>query len=423
MAHDVFISYTREDKPIADAACAALEFNGIRCWIAPRDVLPGREWGAAIISAIKTSKVMVLIFSSNANQSAQIKREVNHAIETGISVLTFRIEDVDPAGALEYYLDVMHWLDAIEPPLEKQLRRLSENVKQLLGEPAPPTPPPLPPSSVKWWLPVGAGLLAAVLIISVWAYVRNDRLAVSTTNTTPSPRLDTPTPGSQPGSSPSPIVNVNAASNPVAVVTPTGVPTQPSASPTAPPSDDTDRSMSEAATVLGNPSANEIERVRAISVLEPLAKTRLDRHLLMVKILTSYIRHNAVWQGGTNRPAKPAPEDIQAAITVLGRRRWSYQNGEGNERLDFTGLDLRGVIFRIEGMRANFNGVRLRGAHLDEAILKDADFRCANLSGAFMKEVDVDKTDFDGADLSNLKETNEARMGVAWNRGRERCAH
>jgi len=41
MAHDVFLSYSSQDKPIADAVCAALEAKKIRCWIAPRDVLAG----------------------------------------------------------------------------------------------------------------------------------------------------------------------------------------------------------------------------------------------------------------------------------------------------------------------------------------------------------------------------------------------
>jgi hypothetical protein len=39
MAFDVFISYSTKDKATADAACAALESAGIRCWIAPRDVI------------------------------------------------------------------------------------------------------------------------------------------------------------------------------------------------------------------------------------------------------------------------------------------------------------------------------------------------------------------------------------------------
>ena len=35
MAHDVFISYSSKDKPIADGITANLEAAGLRCWIAP----------------------------------------------------------------------------------------------------------------------------------------------------------------------------------------------------------------------------------------------------------------------------------------------------------------------------------------------------------------------------------------------------
>lgn len=134
MAHDVFISYSSKDKPVADAACAALEARGIRCWIAPRDVLPGMDWSDSIIHGIAESRVMVLIFSSNANGSVQIKREVNNAIERSVTVIPFRIEDVTPSGALEYYLDVTHWLDALTEPLEQHLEKLAEDVALLLNK-------------------------------------------------------------------------------------------------------------------------------------------------------------------------------------------------------------------------------------------------------------------------------------------------
>ena len=52
MAFDVFLSYSSKDKTTADAACAALENTGIRCWIAPRDIIPGMDWGEAIVNAI-----------------------------------------------------------------------------------------------------------------------------------------------------------------------------------------------------------------------------------------------------------------------------------------------------------------------------------------------------------------------------------
>ena len=73
MAHDVFISYSSKDKHVADAACASLESANIRCWIAPRDILAGADWAESIIEAINGSRLMVLIFSSNANASRQIK--------------------------------------------------------------------------------------------------------------------------------------------------------------------------------------------------------------------------------------------------------------------------------------------------------------------------------------------------------------
>lgn len=69
MAHDVFISYSTKDKVIADAICANLENRGIRCWIAPRDILPGKKWGGSIIEAIERSKILVLVLSSNSNKS------------------------------------------------------------------------------------------------------------------------------------------------------------------------------------------------------------------------------------------------------------------------------------------------------------------------------------------------------------------
>ena len=81
--HDVFISYSKYDKHTADAICSALESNLIRCWISPRDVDAGRKWGSAIIDAIEDCKVMVLIFSSNANVSEHVLREVERAVAKG----------------------------------------------------------------------------------------------------------------------------------------------------------------------------------------------------------------------------------------------------------------------------------------------------------------------------------------------------
>ena len=133
MAHDVFICHSAKDKTTADAVCAMLEANGVRCWIAPRDVTAGMEWSECIIDAIEECRVMVLVFTTNANESGQIRREIERAVNRGVAILPLRIEDILPARALEYFIGNVHWMDALTPPLESHLQNLAGTVKILLG--------------------------------------------------------------------------------------------------------------------------------------------------------------------------------------------------------------------------------------------------------------------------------------------------
>jgi formylglycine-generating enzyme required for sulfatase activity len=136
MAHDVFISYSSADKPRADAVCAALESEGVRCWIAPRDITPGQHWPEAIMDAISNSRLMVLVFSAGSNVSPQILREVERAVNKGLTIITLRVEDVAPSKGMELLLSTPHWLDAMTPPFERHLRRLQETVKLHLSREA-----------------------------------------------------------------------------------------------------------------------------------------------------------------------------------------------------------------------------------------------------------------------------------------------
>ncbi|MBW6500290.1 MAG: TIR domain-containing protein [Bacteroidales bacterium] len=132
MAHDVFISYSSVDKTAADTVCSILEQNGISCWIAPRDITPGLDFAEAIIDGIKSSKLFILIYSSNSNNSKQVIREVDRAVHLGLPVINLRLEDIPLSKQLEYYLSSVHWLDAKTPPLEDHINKLSGVVKILL---------------------------------------------------------------------------------------------------------------------------------------------------------------------------------------------------------------------------------------------------------------------------------------------------
>jgi hypothetical protein len=148
----VFVSYSQPDRKAAFGIVEWLESHGIDCWIAPRDVRPASDWAEEIIDAIAGARVMVLVFSASANNSPQVRREVERAVHRQVAVLPFRVEDVQPARSLEYFLSSQHWLDAFPPPLEPHYRRLHEHLSAMLAaeprvavEEPPPQAAPLEP--------------------------------------------------------------------------------------------------------------------------------------------------------------------------------------------------------------------------------------------------------------------------------------
>src|SRR3954471_10476789 len=166
MPHDAFISYCSEDKKIADTVCGTLEANKIRCWIAPRDVGAGRTWGSAIVEAIGDSAVMVVIFSKQSNASPQVLREIERAVNKGIAIIPFRVEDVVPSKDLEYFISSCHWLDAMNPPLEKHIGELATAILALEKRtaPAPTISEKETPRKKSWMVWTAVGLVALLAL-------------------------------------------------------------------------------------------------------------------------------------------------------------------------------------------------------------------------------------------------------------------
>jgi len=297
MAHDVFLSHSAQNREVADAVCAALEKAGIRCWVAPRDVRPGRSFPGEITRAIQQSKVMLLIFSGHSNNSEQVLREVQLATDSRLPIIRFRIEDVALTDDLRYFLSTPHWLDALTPPLSNHIARLELAIKELLGqsvevtgknvvgedvpaaaspavaraEPpaaasavapaetpavAPAMPPPLPiaapvrekreavtPKSSNPWplLAIGAVVVFAVIIGVIFVLARQPKASKPQVSTTPPPAAQTPAAKTSPAAPP--VRTAKVAQNPAS---------QPARSPKATPAQETQRSSEP-----GNVSAFE----------------------------------------------------------------------------------------------------------------------------------------------------------------------
>lgn len=139
MPRDVFISYQHEDQAMADRVRAALEERNISCWIAPRDIPASQPWATSIVEGIRRCHTFVVILSSKSAESRQMPRELELADATGLPIVSFRIEDVQPPPDLLFFLTNVQWVDAFKDQFDGALTRLSEAIMQSKNYPAPRT--------------------------------------------------------------------------------------------------------------------------------------------------------------------------------------------------------------------------------------------------------------------------------------------
>ncbi len=172
-------------------------------------------------------------------------------------------------------------------------------------------------------------------------------------------------------------------------------------------------------------------RLGGIYALEGIANESVRDHWPIMEVLCTYVRVNAPAPSkGENplseerKPKKPAQDsqasagavhpasDIQAILTVLGRRNREYEREA--QYLDLRDTNLRGAdvskanIFSADLRRANLADADLSQADLSGAHLESADLSGADLSGAHLSGADLSGADLSGADLSgaNLRGAN-----------------
>ncbi len=131
MNYDVFISYSSSDAQIANAVCHYLEEKKLRCFIAPRDIVPP-DWAGSIERAIEHSTAFVIILSENSMMSNEVAKEVTLATRMSDFIFPFRIDETQLNGRMNYHLSAYHWIDAVTPPIEKRIAELAERVERSL---------------------------------------------------------------------------------------------------------------------------------------------------------------------------------------------------------------------------------------------------------------------------------------------------
>jgi hypothetical protein len=128
--------------------------------------------------------------------------------------------------------------------------------------------------------------------------------------------------------------------------------------------------------LLGNKDNQIQQRLGGIYALEGVMNTSEQYHQPVLEALSAFVRDGTQTAVGD----KPPATDIQAAVTVIGRRA---AIGSGDP--DFSGANLQKADLSLADLRhADLRGSNLSGAFMYGADLRDAYLFKANLSGTLL---------------------------------------
>ena len=185
---------------------------------------------------------------------------------------------------------------------------------------------------------------------------------------------------------------------------------------------------------IGNPAV-EI-RLGGIYALERISTESEKDYWPIMEILTAYVRKNSSadiklensaditvesidiqGDGNINNDVPKAITvlfDIQAILTVIGRRQYSFRDGKKNY-LKLYRTNLQQIDFSLGNFRStSFMEANLSWANLYNANLSEANLLGANLSRALFFKTNLSKADLSKADLSeaNLIDANLSRANL-----------
>jgi formylglycine-generating enzyme required for sulfatase activity len=235
MATPVFISHSSRDLKPVRALVEALEARGIGCWLSERDIAAGDNYGDSIVDAIEKASAMVLVFSVNADNSDEIKKEIALASQRRITVVPVRIAEVTPSKMFRYELATRNWIDLF-PNREEGLAKLADRLASILAL-APIAPMPAPTQRPRPKLAYGLAAAATLAVVAALAWYATRPLTPMPTP--PVAAAPTPLPAASPTlavatPAPSPASPVAAAPTPLPSTSPTLAAATPAPSPTPP---------------------------------------------------------------------------------------------------------------------------------------------------------------------------------------------
>lgn len=124
----VFISHSSADAATAMSLCDYLERHGVKCWIAPRDIVPGAAYPSEITRGIKLCDIFVVILTVKSVLSPHVNTETDIAFNNGKRIIPYFAHQVSLGDSMSYYLARKQWILAYDNP-EQSLKDLLYSIR------------------------------------------------------------------------------------------------------------------------------------------------------------------------------------------------------------------------------------------------------------------------------------------------------
>jgi hypothetical protein len=128
-SRSAFISHASVDAGLAQQLCARLELQGVRCWIAPRDVTPGQPYSSEIVRGIETTGALILLATPAAVSSENVLNELEQAHRLQKTLLTVMVGKPQISRQLSYYIARLHWVEMSGASMGAVADRLAQAIE------------------------------------------------------------------------------------------------------------------------------------------------------------------------------------------------------------------------------------------------------------------------------------------------------
>ena len=107
----IFISYARKDRKIADWIVRQLTAAGFQIWIDRRDIPGGVAWATELVNAIIEAEAVLLMISPNSIASTWVLKELEIANQNQVRIIPLLLRPIETPNPIAHEIDGLQQIE------------------------------------------------------------------------------------------------------------------------------------------------------------------------------------------------------------------------------------------------------------------------------------------------------------------------